>query len=172
LRTVVAPRVDDLAGGKCRGADVPDLAGVDQIAQGSQRLVDVGIGLGAVDLIEVDPVGLQPPQTVLHLPDDPAARVAELVRVITHRAVHLGRQHHVLAAPPFERVADDLLGLAAGVDVRGVEEVDPGVDRPVDYPDTRFAIRVAPGSEHHRPETERAYLDPGATNVRSSTPVP
>jgi hypothetical protein len=60
-----------------------------------------------VDLVEVDVVGLQAAQRVLDLGDDPAPRVALLIRVIAHRAVHLGGQHDVVAAP-LERLAHDL----------------------------------------------------------------
>src|SRR3954447_12719179 len=42
-----------------RGADVADLPLVDEVAQRAERLVDVGVRLGTVDLVEVDPVGVQ-----------------------------------------------------------------------------------------------------------------
>ena len=57
----------------CRG---PDLALADEVGQRRQGLVDVGRGVGPVHLVQVDVVGRQPPQAVLHLADDPAARVA------------------------------------------------------------------------------------------------
>ena len=71
---------------------------------------------------------LEPPQRVLDLGDDPAAGDAALVGVLAHRAPELGGQHDVVAAA-LERLADDLLRLAGGVDVGGVDEVDPGVER-------------------------------------------
>ena len=77
----------------------------------------------------------QAPQAVLDLPDDPAARVAALVRVVAHRAVDLRREHDVVAPAAGERLADDLLRLAARVDVGGVDEVDAGVERAMDDPD-------------------------------------
>jgi hypothetical protein len=52
---------------------------VHQVAERAEGLVDVGADLGPVDLVEVDPVGLQPAQAVLDLPDDPAPGVAEAV---------------------------------------------------------------------------------------------
>ena len=55
---------------------------------------------------------------------------------------------------PFERLADDLLGLAGGVDVGGVDEVDPGVERRVDDADRVVVVGVAPGAEHHRAEAQ------------------
>ena len=47
----------DLAGGKGRGANVADLALVDEVAERRQGLLDVGVGARPVDLVEVDPVG-------------------------------------------------------------------------------------------------------------------
>ena len=128
-------RLDDLRGRERRGADVADLAGADQVGERAERLLDVGVVGGAVDLVEVDPVGLQAPQRVLDLADDPAAGVAALVGVVAHRAVDLRGEDDVVAPPAGERLADDLLGLAARVDVGGVDEVDPGVER-------RWMIRI------------------------------
>jgi hypothetical protein len=71
-------RLDDLAGWERGGADVADLALAHEVAERRQRLVDVGARIRAVDLVQVDPVGVEPPQRVLHRADDPAARVAPL----------------------------------------------------------------------------------------------
>jgi hypothetical protein len=106
-----------------------------------------------VDLVEVDPVGAEPPQRVLDRPDDPAPRAAAAVRVLAHRHEELGREHDVVA-PALERLADDLLRLAGGVDVGGVDEVDAGAERAVDDADRVIVIGVAPGAEHHRAEAE------------------
>ena len=84
-----------------------------------------------------------------------------LVRVLAHLPVHLGGEEDVVAAAAGERLADDLLRLAARVDVGGVDEVDPGVERGVDDPDRLVVIGLAPGPEHHRSETQRADLDTG-----------
>jgi hypothetical protein len=46
---------------------------MDEVGERAERLLDVGLGLEAVDLVEVDPVGAQPSQRVLDLADDPAA---------------------------------------------------------------------------------------------------
>ena len=117
-----------------------------------------------MDLVEVDPVGAQAAEAVLHLAHDPAPRVAELVRVVAHRAVHLGGQHHVVA-PALQRLADDLLGLAARVHVRGVDEVDPGVERAVDDRGRLVVVAFSPGPEHHRAQAERADLHAGGSEV-------
>ena len=50
-----------------------------------------------------------------------------------------------------------------GVHVRGVDEVDAGVERAVDDPDAVVVVRIAHGAEHHGAEAQRADLDPGGS---------
>ena len=153
--------LDDVGGGHRRVADGADLAAADQVGQGRQRFLDVGVRIGSVDLVEVNPVGLQAPQRVLDLGHDPAPRVAPLVRVIAHRPIDLGREHDVVAAA-LERLADDHLGLTGRVAVGGVHEVDPGIQRLVDDADAVVVVRITNGgSEHHRAEGIRADADTG-----------
>ena len=66
---------------------------------------------------------------------------------------------------PLQRLADDLLRLAARVDVGGVDEVDPRVERVVDDADRLVVVGVAPGPEHHRAEAERADADARAAEL-------
>ena len=91
-------RLDDFLGRKGRAAEGPDLPGVHEVAQRGQRLLDVGRVVRPVDLVQVDPVGLQPPQALLDLGDDPPPRVAAAVAAIAHREVHLGGQDDVIPA--------------------------------------------------------------------------
>ena len=153
-------RLDDLLGGVGGAADHPDLALVDEVGQRAERVVDVGRRVGPVGLVEVDVVGVEPAQAVLHLAHDPAAGRPAVVRVLAHRRHELGGQHH-LVAPALQRLADDLLRLAAGVHVGGVDEVDAAVEGGVDDLDAVVVVAVAPGAEHHRPEAVAADLDPG-----------
>ncbi|MDT5057171.1 MAG: hypothetical protein QOF66_5537 [Mycobacterium sp.] len=51
-------------GGESRRAESPDLALPLQICERGQRLLDIGVLIGAMDLVEVDPVGVQPAQAV------------------------------------------------------------------------------------------------------------
>src|SRR5581483_1986732 len=126
-------------------------------------LVDVGVGIGPVDLVEVDPVGAQPSQAVVDLLRQPPPGVAPAVGVLPHREVGLGGQDHLIPAAADQRLGHDLLGLPARVDVGRVDEVDPGVEGPVDDPDRFLVVRVAPGAEHHGPEAHRAHLHAGTT---------
>ncbi len=152
--------LDDVGGGHRRRADRADLAAVDQVRERGQRLLDVGVGVRPVDLVQVDVVGLQAAQRVLDLGHDPAPGVASLVGIVAHRRRTLGREDDVVAAP-LERLADDLFGLAAGVHVGGVDEVDPRVQRLVDDADRVVMVGVADGPEHHRAERVGTDLDAG-----------
>src|SRR3954451_478831 len=139
---------------------IADLAGMHQVAERSEGLLDVGVDLGPVHLVEVDPVGLEPAQAVLDLTDDPAPGVAETVHVVAHPAVELGGEDDVVATA-LERLADDRLGLAVGVDVGGVDEVDAGVEGAADDPDAVGVVGVAVAAEHHGAEGQRADLEAG-----------
>jgi hypothetical protein len=65
-----------------------------------------------VHLVEVDVVGVQPPQRVLDRAHDPQPRAALLVRALPHHAVELGGEEDVVAAAAGERLAHDSFALA------------------------------------------------------------
>jgi hypothetical protein len=109
-------------------AEVADLAVVDEVGERPEGLVDVGAGVRAVDLVEVDPVGVQASQGLLDSADDAASRGASQAGVVAHRKADLGRQDDLVPLASRQRLADDLLRFARGVDVCGVDEVDSGVD--------------------------------------------
>jgi hypothetical protein len=89
-----------------------------------------------------------------------------------HAAVHLGGDHHLVAARVVEqRLADDLLAGAVGVDVGGVEEVDAEVER---LPDERPArglahrprvVAAVGRAEAHAAEAEAGNLEAGAAEA-------
>ena len=54
--------LDDAGGGGLRRADRADLAAADQVGQRRESFLDVGAGIGAVKLVEVDVVGPQATQ--------------------------------------------------------------------------------------------------------------
>ena len=71
--------LDHLPPREGRRAEVPDLAQTLEVGQRAEGLLDVGVRLGAVDLVQVDVVRAQAPEAVLHLARDPDPRVAPLV---------------------------------------------------------------------------------------------
>jgi hypothetical protein len=110
------------------------LALVDQVGERTQGLVDVGVDVRSVHLVEVDPISLKPPETVLALANDPPARVATVVAVLAHGHEDLGSQDDVVSAS-LEGLPYDFLRLSRRVHVSGIDEVDPGIEGGVDDAD-------------------------------------
>jgi hypothetical protein len=78
----------------------------------------------AVQVEDVQVVGLQPRQDGIGLLDQPAARVVALVDVLADRIAQLAGQHPVLPLAG-QQLAHVFLGLPLVVDVGGVDEVEP-----------------------------------------------
>src|SRR3712207_5677859 len=151
-------RFDDLPGGEGACSRVEYLAGVDQIVQRPQGFVYRYARVRAVDLVEVDMIGLESPEGCFALLDYVSAVVAGGVGVlIVHAPVHLGGQHHAIPlAVAAERLPYHLLACTAAVDVGGVQKVYPRVEGPVyDFKRCRF-VRASP--EHHASKTQLTYL--------------
>src|SRR5438067_9346449 len=74
----------------------------------------------SVELVQIDVVGLETTQAIVDLAHDVAPATAPVVGAISHGHVHFGRQHNGIAATA-QGFADDLLALAAAVDVRGID---------------------------------------------------
>ena len=115
-------------------------------------------------LVEIDPVGPQPPQAGLDLGHNVMARGAlEPARAI-HRPGEFGRQHDVLAA-----VAEDLaeagLGTAArvAIGVGFVEKGDAEIKRLVHDP-TR-GLEIDAPAKIVAAEPDRRYAKPGFTKI-------
>jgi hypothetical protein len=141
--------VGDLPTGEVGVAQVAHLARADQVVEGGQRLLDRGGRVGLVQLVEVEVVGLEPAQRGLDRAHDvpPGAAGAEVVAVDPlHVHAELGGQHDVVA-PALEGGAEQLLrgAVRGAVDVRGVEQRYPGVERRID--DLAGAVRVELAAE-------------------------
>ena len=113
-------------------------------------------GIDAVDVVEVDVVGLQPLQAGIDGAHQVAAREARVGDVGPHLLRALGGQHPAVALLLDGR-ADDLFGAAVGVDVGGVDEVDAALGRMVD--DAPRLRLVGGAAEHHGAEAELRHLD-------------
>src|SRR5207249_11799493 len=94
-----------------------------------------------MDLVQVDVIGTEPSERALDLAGDPQSRVAVLVLTGPHLPMDLRRENDLIASP-LERLPDDLLSLAVGIDVRRVHDVDPGVERLVDDADAIVVVGV------------------------------
>ena len=72
-----------------RCAEVADLAGLDDVVQRLHRLLDRGVGVEAVDLVQVDVVGAEPGQGGVDLFEDRLAGQALTAGAVVHPAVTL-----------------------------------------------------------------------------------
>ena len=98
-----------LIGEEVRAADVADLALMDEVVEGAERLVDRGLRVVAVELVKVDVVGLQPAQGGIDGGEDVLAGVAPSKGAGPVAAEALGGDDETvpLALQP---AAEDLLG--------------------------------------------------------------
>ena len=141
------------------GADRAHRALLHELVERAERLLDRRHAVGTVVLVEVDPVGLQPPQRCLDRLADVGARTAGGLAVA--EVVPELRREHDLVAPAGERAADDLLAAApVAVDVRGVEERDARVERGVDH--RARSLLVDPAAEVVAAEADDGHLEIGA----------
>ncbi len=148
-------RLDDLGDRKGRGADRPHLAGPHQVGERRKRLFDVGIRRWPVDLVDVDVVRLQPAQRVFHRAGDPAPRVALHVRVIAHRAVHLGGKHDAVTLAPLSALPTISSDSPGAVAIGGIDEVDAEIHCLMDDADAIIMVGIAdPGQTSSRPDSK------------------
>src|SRR5258707_764646 len=93
-----ADRGGDLVGPPLGDADVEHLALADQVVEGAERLLQRRLVVVAVRLVEVQVVGLQPPERVMSRLDDVLAGQAAVIRAPADRPVGLGEDLERLAA--------------------------------------------------------------------------
>ena len=80
----------------------------------------------------------------------------------------LGREHDTVTAACGQRLADDLLRLPAGIDVRRIDEVDPRVQRPVDDPDRLVVVGITQEPNIIAPRQSLLTLTPVVPSTRIS----
>ena len=144
-------RLHQLPAGEVGDADIAHLAGAHQIVERRQHLLDRRAGVEGVQLQQVDIVGAEPPQRVVHRLDQARARGADIVRPVAHRQRGLGRDQHRVA-PALDRLAEHLFRRAVRIDVGGVEEVDAGFEADVDQPPRLLWRRWCPKALKSGPE--------------------
>ena len=116
-----------------------------------------------VELVEVDPVGVEASQACLDRDPDPAARPAA-APLTTRRVPELGSDHRLLATA-LQRCAEHLLALSAAVDVGGVEEGDALLERRVHH--AGRTLRVDPAAEIVATESHHRRLENASTDGTS-----
>jgi len=154
-----------------RGADVAHLALAHQVVEGAQRLLERGLAIVPVRLVEIDVVRLQPAQRVLDTVHDVLARKPRVVRSRSHRSHHLGGDERgVTILARGQPLPEHDLGLAAGIaggpariDVGGVDEVAAGLEVGVEDRLRGFLVRRP--SEGIAAEAESGHSKAGTTEL-------
>src|SRR5712672_1220864 len=115
-------------------ADVADLSLLYQGVESAKRLFERGHGIIAVDLVQVDMVGLQTAETGLDAVHNVASRSPDIIPPRADAAIDLGRDHDILPrdVEVLQRLAENLFALALRIIVRRIKEVDAALDRCLD----------------------------------------
>ncbi len=154
-----------------RAAGVEHLALAHEIVEGAQHLVERGLMVDVMDVVDVDVVGLQPFQAGLDLLLDVQPRHAGVVGPVAHRVEHLGGDDRVVP-PSLQRLAQHRLRRAADIGVGGVEERPAGLEHGAHHA-RRFGL-IGAVAEGHRAEADLGDFEAGtaeASIVHSLTPV-
>ena len=114
--------------------------------------------IGRVQVIEVEVVGLQPPQALVDGAQNGFARKAVLVGFVAHLEENLAGEDD-LVATSLERRAEQGFRDARVVHVGGVEEVDAGVDTAID--DLVRARLIERLAQRHGAEAEAGDVEVG-----------
>jgi hypothetical protein len=151
--------------------DVSDLALPDQVVVDGQGLLQRGVRVGIMGVVEVDPICFQPAQARLDLTDDVPAGQSPVVDVEPDDPVGLGGDHHCVSAAP-QRATEDRLGRIAlgrrrspwpiedrhvAVRVGGVDEVDAEFHRCTD--DLIGVVGARRNAEGGGTQTDGGHLD-------------
>ena len=148
----------DRLGSGLREPDVQDLALGDQLGEGADRVLDRGVRVDAVLVVQVNAVGPEPLQRALDGgPDVRRGRVEYAGALAGVRDEAELRRDRDLVAMPLQGAADEFLVGVWAVDLCGVEVGDSELERSLDRA-ARFAfaavgVEVVAG-HRHRPEAD------------------
>ena len=148
-------RLHQVPAREIRAADVADLAGAHQVVERAQGLLDRRHRVEGVELVEVDVIGPQAAEALLDRVDQVEPRGADVVGARADAEGPLGGDEHPVAAA-LDRLAEDLLGQPARIDVGRVEHRQPGVEADVHQPRGLGDVAGAPGLEELAAAAERA----------------
>ena len=122
-------RLAQRRGGDLRQADRPDLPLLHQIRQRPDAVLDRHVRVLAVQVIQIDHVGLQARQTVVaHAPQRVGTRVDRPPARLVPEHPALAGEHDV-GAMRLEDGAEELLVGAESIEGRGVEHRDAAIER-------------------------------------------
>ena len=122
------------------------LPSVTSSASAPDRLLDRRVRIDPVLVVEVDVVGTEPPERSLEGGADVGRGAVEVARTTASVGEHaeLGGQHHLVAATP-DGPADEFLVGERPVDLGGVDQRHPQIERTVDGADGLVVVRAGSG---------------------------
>ena len=135
--------------------ETPDVArptGLDRPDQRAHRLLDGGVLVPGVREPHVDVAGAQPLQRGVELVHQGPARAVDDPAAAGPADARLGDEHDLVAVGALEEVAEQVLGGATGVPVRGVDEGAAG--RAEGREQVPGVLGGGAGAPRHRPEAE------------------
>jgi len=139
--------------GEVGAGDVTDFALTHKIVQRIEHLVDRREGVEAMQMVDVHVIGVETAQAAFKLLPQVVAGGAFVVGAVAHGEGSFGGDERLVALA-FEGFAEDFLGLAVGVDIGGVKEIDAGFEADVDEAAGFGYVGFAPGFEKVATATE------------------
>ncbi|CUS02661.2 protein of unknown function [Candidatus Promineifilum breve] len=125
-----------------------------------------------MQLVQVDPIGIQPFERGFALFDDVAACVVLRVEVVAHAVMDFGRQDNALPPTVAKRLADDLLTSPGpgrkikrfvAVHVGRIDKIDPAIQRLMNNADG--LLLLLPPPKIHAAQTQLADFNARSTQV-------
>src|SRR5207249_570082 len=115
---------------------------LDDIVESMQCFFNRGGGIESMDLIKVDVIRAEPAQAVVDRMHDVLAGQSAVIRVVTHRHINFGGNDEPVAArcKILQRAAENLLALAYGVHIGGIEVIDAHIERFLDEWPSLFLV--------------------------------
>ena len=153
--------------------DVADLSLTHEVVQRPQGLLERGVAVPSVHLVQVDVVGLEATQTAFHLAQDVHAGGAAPIEVAAHGQPDLRGQHDVLP-DALQGVAQESLALAEAVHVGGVDQVDAVVQGHLHHPRGVLLAQVAHvhlAAELHAAQRHLAHDESGMSKFSVLHPL-
>src|SRR4029077_14454465 len=150
-------RLLELRRGWVGPADGADFSGFLKIVECAQGLLDRRLRIGPVQLIKVDPIGLQPPQARFERLHDIAPRRAAQLSGIVHDQTKLGRQYDILAARAQNFAQNFFRAASVAVDIGSVDQRNAEIERAVN--DWTRGFEIGAAAEIVGAEADEGNLD-------------
>src|SRR5271168_4023083 len=131
---------------KIGARDITHFSALHEIVERAENFFRRSKSVKAVQMINVDVVGPQPPQARLASLDQMVPRRAEIVRSRGHAKRRLARDQNI-GASPTNRFAEDLLRDAVGIHIGCVKQVDASFAANVDQSRSFGDVARSPGLE-------------------------